>query len=152
MHFLSYHQDSYCQFDIYHSHRYHIQYFHVILLQQLLFFGWEDFIHCMILNIIVFFLSVKFLFSCSIGLAVLSRPAFRILRTKVPQDSSFIWWTTGSMDETCGFGATLRMIYIHFSALASVLTPTEISIWQGGLSCHFLTVNSTVDICPSVLL
>ena len=44
----------------------------------------EDFIHCTIDNIIILLLSGKLFSSCRIMPAVLSRPSFRIIRTKVP--------------------------------------------------------------------
>ena len=60
----------------------------------------DDLINCIINNIIVLFLSVNFIFSWGVMPVVLSRPTFRIPRTKVSQDLTFIWWISRSMDET----------------------------------------------------
>ena len=51
---------------------------------------WDDLIYCMINNSIFLFLTVKFIFSCGVITAVLSRLDFIILRTKFSQDLAFI--------------------------------------------------------------
>ena len=82
-------------------------------------------LYCCLVNLFLFFLIVP---------TVVSMPNFSVLRTKVSQDLVFIWWMPGAMDETCGFGLTLRMIYISFPALVSTLTRLWVSIRQGGFS------------------
>ena len=106
-------------------------------------------IHCMINNIIILLLSVKFIFSCGFMNAVLNRLAFLILRTKVSQDLTFIWWMPRAMDETIVFGSIIWMIYKHFSVLASAITHIRLSMWRGSFSSIFPSVTSTVGIWPS---
>ena len=114
----------------------------IILLQ-------EDFIYCLYNNIIVLFLTVKFISNCGIVPAVLSMPNLRILRTKISQDLAFIWWLPGAMYDTCGFGYIIQTIYTSFTTLASTLTNIGVSIWWFGFSSHFPAVTSTVGIFPS---
>ena len=69
-------------------------------------------------NSIVLFMPVNFIYVFGIMPAVLSRPNFIILRTKVSQDLAFVWWMTRAMYETYGFRSILRMIYISLPALS----------------------------------
>ena len=100
------------------------------------------------------------LFSCcqlkkygrSIMPVFLSRPDFRILRTKVPQHLAFICWMPGSMNETSLSEYISFIVYITFSSLANTLTNIGVSIWQCGFSSHFPAVARTVGICPSRFL
>ena len=103
----------------------------------------------MINNIISPFLYIKFISSPSIVPAVLGRPDFIIIRTKVSQDLTFIWWIPGAMDVKSVFGYIFRMIYIPFYDLARALTYPRVSIWRGESSSHYPDVTSTVGIFPS---
>ena len=118
------------------------------LITNFIIFLHEDFIHCMINNSIFIFLSVKFIYVCGIVPAVLNRPNFNILRTKVSQDLAFILWMPGAMYETCVFLYILWVIYISFPALASALDRLGVSILWGGLSSHFPDLTITVGIFP----
>ena len=74
-------------------------------------------------NSIVLFMPVNFIYVFGIMPAVLSRPNFSILRTKVSQDPAFVWWIPRAMYETCGFWLTLRVVYIS----SKVYTQTNLS-------------------------
>ena len=112
----------------------------------------DNFIHCMINNIIFLFLSVKFIHFRSIMPAVLSRTDFIMLKTKVPQDFAFIWLITEAVYETSLFRYIIWMIYIPFSVLSSSLICLGVCIWRGRFSSHFPAVTGTVGICPSIFL
>ena len=106
----------------------------------------DYFIHCIIDIIIVLFLSFKFISSHGIMYLVLSRADFRILRTKVFQDLSYIWWVTGAIDDKSAFGSILSIVNAHFVVLAKDLTYLGLSIWWDSFSFHFSDVTRTVGI------
>ena len=56
----------------------------------------NDLINWNVNNRIIILLPVKFIYVCSLVTTVLSRPTFRIIRTKVSQDFAFIWLMPGS--------------------------------------------------------
>ena len=104
------------------------------LITYFLVFLQEDFIHWNVNNSIIILLPVKYIYVCGIVLVVLIRNDFSILITKVSQGLAFIWWMIRDMDETSGFGLTLRIVYISFPALARDLNCLGGIIWWGGLS------------------
>ena len=116
-----------------------ITYF-LVLIQEYL-------INCTVNNSIIIFLNVKFISVCVIMPAVLSRPNFTIIRTKVSQDLEFILWIPGAMVETCGFGPTLWIVYISFPDLARDITNLGVIIWGGRLYSLWPAVTTTVGIC-----
>ena len=116
----------------------------IILLQ-------EGFIHCMINNGVVIFLYVKFLYVFKILPVVPSRPTFIILKTKVSQDIGCVRWIPGDMDDTCGFGSILRMIYISFSEIASAIIHLGVIILQGRFSSHFPSITRTDGTFPCII-
>ena len=73
-------------------------------------------------------MSVKLISIRGIMSAVLSRPCFRILRTKFPQYLSFIIFIPGYMDETSLFASILWMVYMPSSALSGALARIGVSI------------------------
>ena len=73
-------------------------------------------------------MSVKFISSSGIMLAVLSGTDFIILRPKVSQYFALILVMPGAMEKTSVFGSTPLMIYIPFSTLASTMTDLGVSI------------------------
>ena len=92
----------------------------------------EYFINCNVNNIIILLVPVKYISVCRIVPTVLSRPTFRILRTKVSQEHAFILWITRAMDEACGLGPILPMVYISFPALVIYINHIGVSILWGG--------------------
>ena len=124
----------------------------LFLSTYFLVFMKEDFIHFTVNNSIIPLIYVKFISVCMNLPTVLSRPTFIILITKVSQDLAFVLWMPRAIDDTCGFGFILRMIYIFSPVLDSSLTHIGVIIWLGGFSSQFPTVTSTVVICPSIFL
>ena len=121
--FVYFHQEPYYQSHIDLSHRFqYIGFMCLRLCTYFLIFLKSNLIHFMIMNIIVLFLYVIYIFSCGILPAFLSRPDFIILRIKVYQDLKFIWWMDRDMDTIGYFWYILWMINISFSALARTFT------------------------------
>ena len=112
----------------------------IILLQDFSSTAW--------LTISLFSCFMLIFSSCGIMPAVLSRPDFRIFRTKFSQDLAVIWWIIEVMDDTIVFVYNPGMLYIPFSMIANALTHLRVSDWQGGVSSHFISVTSAVGIWP----
>ena len=109
--FLSFHQNSCYQSHIDCSHRFQNQFsmwfsfstYFLILMQY-------NFIHCMINNNIVLFLSVNILFSCRLMTTILIRPDFIKPRTEVSQELTLIWWMHRATDNTSLIGTIFLII------------------------------------------
>ena len=121
-----------------------------ILQYSLLVILEDDLINCMLYDSIVIFLYTIFVISCTLLSVVLSRPAFRVLRTEVSQYLTFVWLTSKAMDETSEFGYILRIIYIPLPALYNALANIWVSSSRGILSSIFPDDTSTVGIFPSM--
>ena len=133
--FILCHQESYCFMIEFALIKIWFNIFMCFLLSTyFLVFLQEDFINCTVKNSFIFLLTVKCHLVFDIVPMVLSRPTFSIIRTKVSQDLAFIWWITGFIYETCGFGLTLKLVYIYISALASPITHIRVIIWWGRFS------------------
>ena len=96
-----------------------------------------------------YFCLLNFLCFTGFFMRSLEWPTFRILRTKVSQYLSFFWLISRAMDETCGFGLTLWLVWISFSCLASDFTHIIVSIWWCGFYSFYPDVTRTFGICPS---
>ena len=94
----------------------------------------EGSIKCTLNNSIILFLPAQFISVCGIVTTVLRRPNFVILKTNVSQDLALIWRITRAMDEKCGLGPILHMVYVSFTVLARNITHIRVSIWRGGIS------------------
>ena len=92
------------------------------------------FINCTFNNSISLLMSVKFISVCRIAPTVLIMPSFVILRTEVSHDLAFVWWITGDVEETCGIGLSLLMVYTSFTELTRTINRLGVSILGGGFS------------------
>ena len=103
----------------------------------------EDVIHCNVNDRIILFLPVKSISWYGIVPVVLGKSNINIIRTKVSQYLAFSWLIPWYMYETGGFGVTIWLVYIYFSALASALTHIILSMWWVCFSYLYPAVTST---------
>ena len=111
------------------------------------FLCWYNFIHCIVIYGVLFFLPVNTFPGYGDFPVVLSRPTLSVLSSDVTQDLPFFWRISGSVDEI-DFCFSRWAIYKPFYVLVRSLTLIGVSPWQGGFSSVFPAVNSTAGVCP----
>ena len=102
-------------------------------------------------DIFLFLFSKRF-HKWSLLYAFLSRTDFGVLRTKITQDLTLIWWVPRAMNKTGTFWYIPWMTYITLLALYSDLNHTGVGFWRGGFSSHKATDTRTVGICNNRFL